>query len=534
MEKSAGFREARGGTVLLPRYPEFFNDVFGPVMQPGSSSHFAGPCRIGLLAASLFGEDPVRAEFALDPAGSYAGAFGIMNEDLGMLGGVLGLGPEDPRLFDAKKIAAARGLSWEFRLEAIPESRHPNAVKIRLRGGSGREVEMIGDSTGGGMVEVRSIQGFPVSFAGDTTVILDFNVGDAGYRPGSEVLESGLIERNGARLSWHKVTGRPGVIPPDALVMDPVLPVPTVPGRGPQLFDSMTSWRKLADDEGVGLAEIALRYEEAASAWPRDRVISAMENIRGILSRQVSAAYGESPSFSESPFQRRDDLLWPAYESRGPVLSGPITAKALKRALGVNAKPQGVPIVPGPMGTGGGYLYSALSAVREARGFSPADELRGLFIAAGVGAIAYTRSNPTGEVMGCAGESGVCSAMTSAAIVEMAGGSPRQVENAASFALQAMIGLPCDPMPGGFGQPCLSRVLSAVGNAILFADLALAGSDAVLPFHDALEAADKVGRALPPELRCTSLGGCCDTATGKRLHEKFRRWRKSMAAPVLR
>ena len=41
----------------IPSYPEFFNDVFGPIMQPGSSSHTAGPCRIGYLARSLLGEE---------------------------------------------------------------------------------------------------------------------------------------------------------------------------------------------------------------------------------------------------------------------------------------------------------------------------------------------------------------------------------------------------------------------------------------------------------------------------------------------
>ena len=72
-------------------------------------------------------------------------------------------------------------------------------------------------------------------------------------------------------------------------------------------------------------------------------------------------------------------------------------------------------------------------------------------VAAGIGAIAYTRTEPTGEVLGCTGESGVCGAMAAAAIAEMVGGSPEAVENAASLALQAFMGLPCDPMPGGSG-----------------------------------------------------------------------------------
>ena len=74
------------------------------------------------------------------------------------------------------------------------------------------------------------------------------------------------------------------------------------------------------------------------------------------------------------------------------------------------------------MGGGGGYMYAALSAVQEARGMDDDDLLRGLFVAAGVGAIAYTRTAPTGEVIGCSGEAGICGAMAAAGIVEMVGG----------------------------------------------------------------------------------------------------------------
>jgi L-serine dehydratase len=450
-----------------------------------------------------------------------------MNEDLGMLGGALGLQPDDPRLFEARSLAASRGIVFRFVRETIPESSHPNAIKIRTLGRSERRVELVGDSTGGGIVELRSVQGFPVSLEGDSFVALDFGPSGERFEPEpSTELESGRVERGGAFLVWHKLSARPKKASPNVLVLEPILPVPTVPARRPQLFDSLSSWRELAAKEGVGLYEIALRYEEAASAWPRERVLASMENIKRLLERQVRAVYEEEVSIPYDPSRRRDDLIWPAYEAKGPTIAGPTLALAIKRALGVNAKAPGVPIVPGPMGTGGGYLYSALSAVRDSRGCSEDDVLRGLFIAAGVGAIGYTRSEPTGEVIGCAGECGLCSAMASAAIVEMLGGLPSQVEAAASFALQAAIGLPCDPIPGGREQPCLSRIVTAVSNAIAFADLALAGSDAVLPFHEALAAVDAVGRALPPELRCTAIGGCCATPTGRRLASEFAEWRK--------
>ena len=82
------------------------------------------------------------------------------------------------------------------------------------------------------------------------------------------------------------------------------------------------------------------------------------------------------------------------YESRHP--------NAIKFILtGASAGIPGVEVVAGPMGSGGGYIHAALWAVKEARGFSADDLLRGLFIAAGIGAIAYSRTEPTGERTGC-------------------------------------------------------------------------------------------------------------------------------------
>jgi L-serine dehydratase len=176
------------------------------------------------------------------------------------------------------------------------------------------------------------------------------------------------------------------------------------------------------------------------------------------------------------------------------------------------------------MGGGGGYIYAALSAVQEARGLGDDMLLRGLFVAAGIGAIAYTRSEPTGEVTGCTGEAGICGAMAAAAIVEMAGGAPEQAENAASLALQAFTGMPCDPMPGGGCQPCRSRVIAATCMAHVFADLAMAGHEAVLPLHEAIDVADTIGRGLPPELLCTSAGGACAAPAAKRCRADFERW----------
>ncbi|HET6494173.1 MAG TPA: L-serine ammonia-lyase, iron-sulfur-dependent, subunit alpha, partial [Thermoleophilia bacterium] len=225
-----------------------------------------------------------------------------------------------------------------------------------------------------------------------------------------------------------------------------------------------------------------------------------------------------------SPFKPDFTSRWAAHQGSSPRLTDDLTAQTIRWAYGAGAGIPGVCTVPGPMGGGGGYVYAALSAVQESREQSDEDLLHGLFVAAGVGAIAFTRTEPTGEVLGCTGEAGVCGAMAAAGIVAMVGGAAEQAEDAASLALQAFTGMPCDPTPGGLCQPCRSRVLTATVMAHVFADLALAGHEAVLPLHEALDVADTIGRGLPSELLCTSKGGACAAPEAQLRRAQYQRW----------
>jgi L-serine dehydratase len=537
--------------MTVPVYPEFFNDVFGPVMQPGSSSHTAAPCRLGRLAGDLLGEPVVRIEVSLDENGSFAGTFGIMAEDRAMVAGALGMLPDDERLFRSFELAREAGIAVGFDFVELTESRHPNAMKFVLTGRGGRTVTLVGDSTGGGMVATVLVDGFPVRLNGDAYVLLVFDEGSAaagtgpaafvaglaGFAAGSRgfVADDTVSDARGGRLYVASFAVEPDLDAvrsrlaargpaPRVALLRPVLPVLTTPVRRPQLFDTMTRWRALAEERSLPLWEVAVRYEMDASGWPRDEVLAFMRGLAGVMHRQTRAAYQEDVVVPTSPFKPDFTAGWAAHQDSERRLGDHLTAQTIRWAYGAGAGIPGVKTVPGPMGGGGGYIYAALSAVREARGLTDDDLLRGLFVAAGVGAIAFSRTEPTGEVLGCGGEGGVCGAMAAAAICEMAAGTPEQVENAASLALQAFIGMPCDPIPGGACQPCRSRLLAVATTAHVFADLALAGHQAVLPLHEAIDVLDAVGRGLPADLLCTSRGGACDTPAAARIMDDYRRW----------
>lgn len=87
--------------------------------------------------------------------------------------------------------------------------------------------------------------------------------------------------------------------------------------------------------------------------------------------------------------------------------------------------------------------------------------------------------------------------------------------HAVSFALMNSMGLVCDPVAGLVQVPCAQRNASQTANALLSADLALAGMTSVIPADQVVEAMYRVGRQLPMELRETAMGGIATTEAGR-------------------
>jgi L-serine dehydratase len=145
-------------------------DVMGPVMVGPSSSHTAGTARLGRVAREILDEDPVEVHFYLHPplAATYRGH----GSDFALVGGSIGLNVDDPRIPEALRIAEGMGIEITFSDEDLGEV-HPNTVRIEAKGAS-REVEVVGSSIGGGVIEVFKINGFQTRFKGDSPVLLLF------------------------------------------------------------------------------------------------------------------------------------------------------------------------------------------------------------------------------------------------------------------------------------------------------------------------------------------------------------------------
>jgi L-serine dehydratase len=155
------------------------------------------------MARAILGGTPERARISLH--GSFAATGEGHGTHRAIVGGLIGLPPDDLRLRRAYDEAKDAGLEWTFEDVNLGEDAHPNTAVIALERG-GESVRVRGASVGGGRVEVTEIDGFAVSLGGDyhTLVVL------ARDEPGTIMTITGLCAAQRINLATMRVdrTGR--------------------------------------------------------------------------------------------------------------------------------------------------------------------------------------------------------------------------------------------------------------------------------------------------------------------------------------
>lgn len=154
-------------------------DVIGPAMVGPSSSHTAGACRIGLIAYHLFAAPPVRAEIGLH--GSFAATGSGHATDRALVAGLLGLAADDPRLKDSHALAETQGLRFTISTVDLGEDAHPNSARILAESADGESHALEAASTGGGMIEVRMVDGYGTSLGGQCETLLLWHADTPGF-----------------------------------------------------------------------------------------------------------------------------------------------------------------------------------------------------------------------------------------------------------------------------------------------------------------------------------------------------------------
>lgn len=204
------------------------------------------------------------------------------------------------------------------------------------------------------------------------------------------------------------------------------------------------------------------------------------------------------------------------FHDQGKSLCGNVLGKGITYAMATletNAS-MGL-IVASPTAGSAGIVPGLMLALQEVYDFSDEKIRQALFNAGAIGYLAMRNATVAGAVGGCQAEVGIASAMAASAAVELLGGTPLQCTYAASTVLMNMLGLVCDPVGGLVEYPCQNRNAAGVSNALIAAEMSLAGITQFIPLDEMIDTMYAVGKKLPAELRETALGGCAATPSAR-------------------
>lgn len=210
------------------------------------------------------------------------------------------------------------------------------------------------------------------------------------------------------------------------------------------------------------------------------------------------------------------------YRKSHKTLSGDMIMSAVQSAIATNEVNAAMGVICAtPTAGSSGTLPGVLFTLEKRLGLDEEQMVRFLFTAGGFGMVIANNACIAGATGGCQAEVGSASGMGAAAAVEVAGGTPKQSANAMAIAISNLLGLVCDPIAGLVEVPCINRNAIGSSNALISADMALAGCESIIPADEVISAMDKVGKNMPESLRETGIGGLAGTPTGQEIRMRI-------------
>lgn len=286
------------------------------------------------------------------------------------------------------------------------------------------------------------------------------------------------------------------------------------------MFRNVAELVELAEQQNKKISEIMIEQEMEVTGKSREAIIKKMDENLAVMEKAVEK--GIAGVRSHSGLTGGDAVLLQKYIEKGNFLSGATILDAVSKAVATNEVNAAMgTICATPTAGSAGVVPGTLFAVKNKLHPTREEMVRFLFTSGAFGFVVANNAFISGAAGGCQAEVGSAAGMAAAAIVEMAGGTPEQCAHAMAITLKNMIGLVCDPVAGLVEVPCVKRNAMGAANAMVAADMALAGIKSRIPCDEVIDAMYRVGQQMPTALKETARGGLADTPTTRKLEAKI-------------
>lgn len=279
---------------------------------------------------------------------------------------------------------------------------------------------------------------------------------------------------------------------------------------------------RICNEQHITIYEFIIIYEMEKSGKTREEIRLHMLKCLEVMKCSVRKALDDDDNVVRGKIIGGQAKKFKERYEHHKMACGKTIARAVSYALStmeVNASMGKV--VAAPTAGSCGVIPAVLLSVRDTHGVDDEKLIDGLLAASAIGIVIGKNATLSGAEGGCQAEIGSASAMAAGAVVAMLGGTVEMCFDAAAMALKNLMGLICDPIAGLVESPCSKRNGIGTANALICADMALAGIQCVIPFDEVVIAMKRVGNQLPFELRETALGGVAVTPTALEITKRI-------------
>ena len=277
-----------------------------------------------------------------------------------------------------------------------------------------------------------------------------------------------------------------------------------------------------ATSKNLPISELVIQAECKDMNVSRNDVWRKMKHNLDTMRLAVSRGAHGIGVYSKTGLTGGDAVKIKDYRKSRKTLSGDMIMSAVQSAIATNEVNAAMGVVCAtPTAGSSGTLPGVLFTLEKRLELDEEQLVRFLFTAGGFGMVIANNACIAGATGGCQAEVGSASGMGAAAAVEVAGGTPKQSANAMAIAISNLLGLVCDPIAGLVEVPCINRNAIGSSNALISADMALAGCESMIPADEVISAMDKVGKNMPESLRETGIGGLAGTPTGQEIRMRI-------------
>ncbi len=301
--------------------------------------------------------------------------------------------------------------------------------------------------------------------------------------------------------------------------LDPVMPVVSVKDCYIP-YNTASKMLSYWEKKGGELWELAALYESSRGKLTQAEILSKMRKIINILKSSIETGL-KGTSYEDRILGPQAWLIEKANQENKLIPGGVLNHIIAFTMAMMEVKSSMGLIVAAPTAGSCGAVPGAIFGTAQYMNLDDDRIIKAMLAAGIIGVFISEQATFSAEVCGCQAECGAASAMAAAGLIQLIGGNVKQGIDAASIALQNMLGLICDPVANRVEVPCLGKNVMAATNAFAAANMVISGVDAVIPLDETIKAMYDVGIQLPSNLKCTARGGLSITKTAQKIDKKI-------------